>query len=88
MWINKNTVSLHYPLGMGTGNHSLRSRTRRLQVQGLKALSTRTEGFKYKEQEGFKYWNKKALRTGTRKLQVQGTRRKKTVDFYDKQEQD
>ena len=59
MWINKNTVSLHYPLEMGTGNHSLRSRTRKHKVQGKesfkykdnKALSTRTEDFKYKEQE-------------------------------------
>ncbi len=50
---------------MGTGNHSLRSRYK-------KALSTRTEGFKYKE--------KKALSTRNKK--------KKTVDFYDKQEQD
>lgn len=73
MWINKNTVSLHYPLEMGTGNHSLRSRYK-------KASSTRTEGFKYKEQEGFKDWNKKASSTRNKK--------KKTVDFYDKQEQD
>lgn len=65
MWINKNTVSLHYPLGMGTGNHSLRSRYK-------KALSTRTEGFKYKDKEALSTRNKK----------------KKTVDFYDKQEQD
>ena len=49
---------------MGTGNHSLRSRYK-------KALSTRTEGFKYKDKE--------ALRT---------REKRKTVDFYDKQEQD